>query len=113
MRILRSRRTIIEKLHHIAVTVTDVPAAVRWYKEHFDLIVNYADDTWASLQFENIALALIKPEQHPRHIAVERSNAKNFGPLTRHRDGTASTYIIDPWGNTVEILDSKIQTAIK
>jgi catechol 2,3-dioxygenase-like lactoylglutathione lyase family enzyme len=102
----------MEKLHHIAVPVENIAEAINWYTDKFEITVNYSDDTWASLQFENIALALVIPGQHPPHIAVEKLDAERFGPLTKHRDGTASTYLSDPWGNIVEILniDTKTET---
>jgi hypothetical protein len=56
------------------------------------------------ITFENIRLALVKPGEHPNHFAVERSDARDFGQLTRHRDGTETVYINDPWENVIEIL---------
>lgn len=97
----------MDTLHHIAFPVRDVSAAVAWYTTQFDVNIAYQDETWALLEFDNVALALALPEQHPGHIAVERSNAEAYGPLTPHRDGTASVYIQDPWQNTIEILKSK------
>ena len=43
--------------------------------------------------------------QHPPHFAIESTNAEAFGKLTKHRDGTASVYIEDPFGNAVEIIE--------
>ena len=103
----------MEKLHHIAVVVENITEAINWYSDNFKITVNYSDDSWASLQFENITLALVKPGQHPPHIAVEKSNAESFGTLKKHRDGTASTYISDPWGNIVEILNIDSKTVSK
>ncbi len=71
----------------------------------------YADASWALLKFENIALALVLPDQHPPHVAVERENAEAYGTLTPHRDGTASVYIRDPWGNAVEIMKASGSSA--
>lgn len=50
-------------------------------------------------------LALVMPGQHPPHIGLARPDARNFGTLTTHRDGSASVYVLDPSGNTLEILD--------
>ena len=55
-------------------------------------------------EFENVKLALVLPEQHPAHFAVERDDADSFGKLKLHRDETQSVYIEDPWTNNVEIL---------
>ena len=94
----------MEGLHHIALTVSDIGAAVDWYRTEFDAELAYQDETWALLKFANIGLALVLPEQHPSHIAVVRDDAEKYGPLTPHRDGTASAYVQDPWGNTIEIM---------
>jgi len=96
----------MDKLHHIAITVPNISKALAWYCDEFDADLTYADESWALLQFDNIALALVLPGQHPPHIAVERSNAAEYGALTPHRDGTASVYVEDPWGNTIEFLQT-------
>ena len=94
----------MDRLHHVAVVVPDIDEAMTWYQKQFDVEVVYSDESWALLQFENIALALVSPDQHPAHIAIERDNAESYGTLTPHRDGSASVYIDDPWGNVIEIL---------
>ncbi len=96
----------MDKLHHIALQVADIGEALRWYRGQFDLETVYEDATWAMLRFANIELALVVPGQHPPHIAIERPNADAFGPLTTHRDGTASVYTSDPFGNVIEVLRS-------
>lgn len=94
----------LDKLDHVAVQVADIDRGVNWYLETFNCEVEYKDETWALLNFDNVRLALVKPEQHPGHFAVERNDAGQFGQLTRHRDGTETVYINDPWENIIEIL---------
>ena len=94
----------MDKLDHVAVQVPDIEKGVDWYIETFDCELLYKDETWALLNFENIRLALVKSEQHPNHFAIERSDARDFGQLTKHRDGTETVYINDPWENFIEIL---------
>ena len=94
----------MEKLEHVAIAVENIERAVDWYRDRFDVETAYADDSWALLKFDNINLALVLPDQHPSHIAVERTNAETYGPLIPHRDGTASVYIRDPWDNAIEIM---------
>jgi len=96
----------VDRVDHIAIPVTDISAAVGWYKNNFICEVAYEDDTWAMLQFSNIKLALVIPEEHPSHFAIERNDAAKFGKLTSHRDGSASVYIKDPWDNCAEIMKS-------
>ncbi len=94
----------MDRLHHVAIAVPDIGKALGWYRDQFDVESVYVDESWALLKFDNISLALVLPDQHPPHIAVERVNAESYGALTPHRDGTASVYIRDPWGNAVEIM---------
>lgn len=100
----------LDRLHHVAIAVPDVRTALAWYRREFNVRVAYEDETWALLEFDNVALALVVPGQHPPHLAVERPDAERHGPLKTHRDGTASIYVHDPAGNTVEIM-KKIEHA--
>jgi catechol 2,3-dioxygenase-like lactoylglutathione lyase family enzyme len=96
----------MDRIHHVAFQVNDVARAVDWYSQHFDCLVTYQDTSWAQLTFANLNLALVTPEQHPSHIGLVRPDARNFGELALHRDGSASVYIHDPSGNAIEIIDS-------
>jgi len=96
----------LDFVHHVAVAVTDVAGAVDWYAKTFRCKIVYQDATWALLEFANIRLALVVPSQHPPHVALSSPVAERFGALKTHRDGTRSTYIRDPSGNSVEIMAS-------
>lgn len=93
-----------DTLHHIAIQVKNIQRAVEWYTAKFQVKVSYQDNTWAMLQFKNINLALVLPEQHPPHIAIESPDAGQFGTLTKHRDGTESVYITDSENNILEVM---------
>ena len=94
----------LDRIQHVAIAVTDIDSAVAWYTSNFRCAVAYQDKSWALIDFVNIQLALVIPEQHPPHIAFTSPTAEKFGPLTTHRDGTRSTYVKDPAGNSVEIM---------
>jgi hypothetical protein len=104
-----TRKTSMDTFHHVAIPVSNIAAAIDWYSEWFEIEIAYADDSWALLRFDNAALALVLPQQHPAHIGVERPDAAVYGALTSHRDGTQSVYLKDPWHNTIEIL--KLESA--
>lgn len=93
------------KIHHTAICVDDIGTAIDWYCQTLNFVVEYQDDSWALLSFDNSRVALVLPEQHPPHLAFESANASEFGELTKHRDGTSSIYIKDPFGNTIELLE--------
>jgi len=76
---------------------------VEWYTKRFRCEVEYQDDTWAMLTFENVRLAFVITEQHPPHIAILGDPAA-FGEPQIHRDGTSSVYVKDPNGNNVEVM---------
>lgn len=88
----------------MAFSVRDVREAVSWYRKTFRCEVRYQDATGALLAFQNVLLALVIPEEHPPHLALVNERAEEFGPLKPHRDGTRSTYIKDPAGNSIEVL---------
>ena len=94
----------LDSIEHIAIAVADVASAVAWYTSNFRCAVAYQDATWALLDFDNLKLALVIPEQHPPHVAFKSPNAEKFGAMTTRRDGTRSTYVSDPSGNSVEIM---------
>ena len=92
------------KIHHSAICVDDIAEATDWYRSIMDFEIEYQDESWALLSFENSKVALVLPSQHPPHLAFEHSRAAEFGALKTHRDGTASVYVDDPFGNTIELL---------
>ena len=94
----------LDALHHVAISVPDIPAAVEWYTRTFRCRVTYQDATWAMLDFANVRVALVIPSEHPPHIAFTSAEAEKFGPLKPHRDGTRSVYVRDPFGNAIEVL---------
>lgn len=93
-----------DRIDHIAIAVENVEDAVDWYTSTFNCTISYKDDTWALLDFENVKIALVIPEQHPAHLAFIRENAEAYGALKTHRDGTQSCYIRDISGNPIEIM---------
>ncbi len=98
-----TKKTTID---HIAIVVTDIAQAIRWYQNVFEVSVVYQDTTWALLAFDNIHVAFVLPEQHPAHIAIKHPHAATYGPLKQHRDHTQSVYIQDPFKNIIELVQS-------
>jgi catechol 2,3-dioxygenase-like lactoylglutathione lyase family enzyme len=98
------------KFHHVAIQVSDIKQSIAWYTERFaDLSVEYSDETWAIMNICGVRLALVMPNQHPRHIAFQteiKDIHEDFmnKKMKKHRDGTKSLYVSDPDGNIIEIL---------
>lgn len=95
------------RLHHVAIVVSDIAQAVAWYRDSLAPQVIYQDESWAMLRFANIDLALVLPGKPPPHLAVERADAAAYGALTRHRDGSESVYIKDPFDNVIEVMQKR------
>ena len=90
------------KVDHIAIVVEDPQAAAKWYSDMLGAECVYADETWSLVQFENIKMAFVVANQHPRHVAF---NINKLPPTAKeHRDGSKSIYRKDPWGNIYELV---------
>ena len=100
----RKKKERLSKIDHMAIQVDDIPAAIAWYREHWDCVIEWSDESWAMLKFDNTRLALVLPSQHPPHVSFLSDQPENFGPTKYHRDSTVSTYIKDPWGNDIELI---------
>ncbi len=94
----------MDQIHHVAVSVGDVAAAVNWYRRNFRCGVDYQDETWAQLAFANCKLALVTNGQHPAHFGIEGPDPGHFGTVQAHRDGIPFAYLTDPFGNWVEVV---------
>ena len=45
------------KIHHSAICVDDIAVATDWYRSIMDFEVEYQDESWALLSFENSKVA--------------------------------------------------------
>ncbi len=102
-------RTGLDPIHHVAIAVRDVGAAVAWYTERFRCAIAYRDATWALLRFGNLDVALVTEGEHAAHFGILRRDASAFGEVKTHRDGVRYVYLEDPSGNTVEVVEEKTQ----
>ncbi|MAW09954.1 MAG: glyoxalase, partial [Candidatus Marinimicrobia bacterium] len=50
-------------LDHVAICTDSIEKSVIWYTENFKCDILYQDETWAMLEFENVKLALVLPDQ--------------------------------------------------
>ena len=94
----------LDKIHHVAIPVKNIARAIDWYEQRFKFEIEYQDDTWALLKFQNTKIAFVMSDEHPAHIAFESDQVEFYGRPILHRDGTRSTYVTDSEDNTVEFL---------
>jgi extradiol dioxygenase family protein len=94
----------LDMIHHVAIEVTNIKQAVDWYQKNLSCAVAYQDQSWGLLKFANLSIALVLPGTHPPHIGIPCDHPEQYGEVKPHRDGTASVYINDPFGNVVEMI---------
>jgi len=94
----------MDKLDHVAITVSNIEQAVSWYQGSFSCEVLYQTETEAMLKFANTNLQLILPSQRPSHLAFQKNDAETFGTLKQNKDGSRSCFISDSTGNLVEVI---------
>ena len=93
----------MDKINHIAITVTNIKHATNWYTKNFDCKVKEEYDNWVLLEFDNIDLALVLPHEHPPHIAFEDKTITG----DKHRDDSEYIYDHDTFGNIIEKIKYK------
>ena len=94
----------MKEVDHIAIQSRKVRELCEWYSNNFNAKILYCDESWAFLQFKNIKLAIVKPSQHPPHIAFETSEFSKDDVVKLHRDHSRSCYKRDPSGNIYELI---------
>ena len=109
----------MKRLGHVAVCVEDVAIAVEFYQS-LGMKLVWQDSDWAYLKAGNDGLALMSPDydQAGPHFGFVfddrteidtayktlKANGVKVGKIHDHRDGTASFYGRDPFGNWFEYL---------
>ncbi|CAN5786455.1 VOC family protein [soil metagenome] len=109
----------MKRLGHVAVCVEDVAKAASFY-QNLGMKIVWQDSDWAYLKAGNDGLALMSPDydQAGPHFGfvfsdrteIDTAYAKlkadgvKVGKIHDHRDGTASFYGRDPFGNWFEYL---------
>lgn len=90
---------------HITINVANLDAAIAWYQTSFSCELLQRNSTLAVLKFNNLNVTLALPSSERAHVAYLKSNAAEFGELTPNFEGNSSTYLADPTGNIVELVE--------
>ena len=95
-------------IDHIAIKVTDLKEAEKWYLDHLKAEITFRDHKYIRLRVENTNIALIDEAHYPwAHIGIlvkEQNKLPEDGHRVEHRDGTIGVYVKDPFGNYIEYI---------
>ena len=94
---------------HIAIKVSDLQVAEKWYMEHLEANITYRDKKYIRLSVNNTNIALIDEKYYPHaHTGFLVDNYEDLptekGEVIQHRDGTVGVYVKDPFGNYLEYI---------
>jgi extradiol dioxygenase family protein len=102
---MRNKMDIID---HIAIKVSDLKEAEKWYLEHLSAQITFQDHKYTRLRVGNTNIALIDERFYPHaHIGVlvkSKEELPEAGERVQHRDGTIGVYVKDPFGNYIEYI---------
>ena len=115
------------RLRNVLHPVTDVPAAIAYYSDAFELTTKFIDgDRYAALDAGGVTLALVGPEEDITGGVVAASLkvaslTETLDKIRHHggvvlrpaHDGPHETRAVvqDPWGNVVVIYETKQPSA--
>ena len=96
-------------IDHIAIKVSDLKVAEKWYCEHLDAEITFRDEKYIRICVKNTNIALIDEKYYLYpHFAILIENKDDLplekGEVTEHRDGTIGVYVKDPFGNYLEYI---------
>ena len=95
-------------IDHIAILVSDLEEAERWYSEHVEAEVTFRDQKYIRLKVANTNIALIDEAHYPcAHIGIlveKKEDLPEGDERVEHRDGTIGVYVKDPFGNYIEYI---------
>ena len=94
----------MDNIDHIALQTKNINKSVDWFLNKFKCSVKYQDKSYAMLEFENMKLALVLPDQHPPHVAISCDNIEDHGKPGKHRDGSEFLYIEGLDENVFELI---------
>ena len=94
---------------HVLVNITNLEESLKWYTSSFNCELLYKTKTLAVLKFENIKVILSLPSEQRTHLAFLKENAASFGELREQSDLCVSTFIADPSGNQIELINNSIE----
>jgi catechol 2,3-dioxygenase-like lactoylglutathione lyase family enzyme len=104
-----SNKSVID---HVTIMVSDLEQSINWYTTSFFCELIYQTKTIAVLKFENIKLVLSLPSEQRPHLAYLKSDTREFGEVLEQTDLCKSTFIADPTGNVLELVETSIDEVL-
>jgi catechol 2,3-dioxygenase-like lactoylglutathione lyase family enzyme len=95
-------------IDHVTIMVSDLEQSIKWYTTSFSCELMYQTKTIAVLKFENIKLVLSLPSEQRPHLAYLKPDTREFGEILEQADLCKSTFIADPTGNVLELVETSI-----
>ena len=96
------------KIDHIAIKVSDIDTASKWYCEKLGANIIYETDSYKQIRLDNAILAIIDEKRYKHsHIGIYVDKTEDFpenGHIIHHRDGSIGCYLLDPYGNCLEFI---------
>ena len=94
---------------HIAIKVSDLEVAEKWYVKNLNAEVSYRDKKYIRIKLKNTNIALIDEKFYPHEhtgLLVDKYEDLSLdkGDVVKHRDGTVGVYVKDPFGNYLEYI---------
>ena len=99
-------------LHHVTVVVGDLMRAVEWYKEVFRAKLLRRDARRAVFSLGSVELHLVD-ERQPAGLTIVRRDVAAMGPSQRRPDGVRGLHLVDPWGNSIEVVDRVVNDPLR
>lgn len=102
----------LSEIDHVVIMVADLETSITWYQTSFCCELLYKAKTLAILQFANTKIILSLPSEQRPHLGILKEDANLFGEVSEQTDLCHSTFIADPSGNPVELVQIPFNGAV-
>ena len=103
-----------DRVRHLTMRVAELDPAVQWYTRTFRCGLLLQEGNRAVLAFDGgfeVHLVAGEDADAPR-MTVMRADVAAMGASRRRANGVRGLHIVDPWGNSIEVVDGPaIETA--
>ena len=94
-----------DRVRTVSLPVGDIERATRWYLEVFRCTIVRRDGERCVLDFDGVRVQLVRRDVDHAALTLQRADVAEMGPTGRREDGVRGLHLVDPWGNTIEVVD--------